>query len=183
MPYVKNGMDKNGRGSSGTWTCPSRSRFPSASAESRGYGCNGNLMGWGDVNNPGKAASKSLAEITDPAGTFVVAEGSQLTSAAATPGSAENLNPDLWFQNEQQRSDWQVVPPGGWSNNNTANYLSKDSSCNQCRRPIPRHSGGMNVVYSDGHAKWSKWQQFLGISAANPKGWPYGDPRNSWDNR
>jgi prepilin-type processing-associated H-X9-DG protein len=48
---------------------------------------------------------------------------------------------------------------------------------------VGRHSGGLNVIYSDGHAKWSRIEQFLGVTPARPKGWPYGDPNNSWDNK
>jgi prepilin-type processing-associated H-X9-DG protein len=48
------------------------------------------------------------------------------------------------------------------------------------RRPIPIHNGGLNVVYCDGHAKWSKIEQFLGPL---PLGYAYGDPKNSWDNK
>ena len=177
QPYIKNGANAAGtRSIGGMFTCPSRTRYPTASADALGYGCNVNLMPW---NN-----SRSLAEIPNAAGTFVVSEGSTLTRANATPGNPVNLNPDLWVLNENARTDWQVVPPGGWANNNTTNYnVAPDSSCNQCRRPMPRHNKGMNVVYADGHAKWSTWSQFLGISASNPQGWPYGHPNNSWDNQ
>ncbi len=176
MPYVKNGANNAGsRAIGGMFTCPSRTNYPSNNGDKLGYGCNVNIMMW---NN-----ARALAEVATPAGTFIVAEGSSLTSAAATPGSPQNLDPETWPQHENTRTDWQVTPPGGWANNNTTNYSTQDGSCNQCRRPIPRHNKGMNVVYCDGHAKWSHWSQFLGISASNPKGWPYGHPNNSWDNQ
>jgi prepilin-type N-terminal cleavage/methylation domain-containing protein/prepilin-type processing-associated H-X9-DG protein len=186
MPYVKNGKNSAGtRGVNATWSCPSRSRFPRATSDSRGYGCNANLMGWGNIANPAQAPpSRSLAEITNPAGTFLVAEGSSLTAAAATPGSPQNLNPETWPQFEDQRSDWQIVPPGNWNNNNKAKYLdAPDSSCNSCRRPVARHNKGANIVYADAHAKWSNINQFLGVSPTNPKGWPYGHANNTWDNQ
>lgn len=189
MPYIKNGaMAGNvSRGGSGVFMCPSRTGYPVVTnvqgvPDRMGYGNNPNIMGWGNVPAAATPPSKSLAEITDAAGTFSFADGSKLNVATATPGAPNNLNPDTWMQNEETRTDYQIYPPGAWANNNTANYLNLDSSQNQLRRPIPRHSGGMNVVYCDGHAKWSKWQQFLGISEQNPKGWAYGDPRNSWDN-
>jgi len=185
MPYVKNGMRADGRGVAGLFLCPSRPRYPRDPNDSRGYGCNVNLMGWGNIANPNQAPpSKSLAEITTPAGTFAVAEGSSITVPAATPGSPQNLNPEVWPQFEDRRSDWQIVPPGNWNNNNAAKYLAApDSSCNSCRRPIARHNKGANIVYCDGHAKWANISQFLNVTAQNPKGWPYGHPNNSWDNQ
>jgi len=183
QPYIKNGANTAGtRGVAGVFVCPSRSRFPAGGTDALGYGNNPNIMGWGNFPAAAAPPSKSLAEITDAAGTFAFADGSKLLLATATPGGPDNLNPDKWFQAEETRTDYQIYPPGNWANDNTAVYLTLDSSQNQIRRPVPRHAGGMNVVYVDGHAKWSKWQAFLGISQANPKGWPYGHPNNSWDN-
>ena len=48
------------------------------------------------------------------------------------------------------------------------------------RRPMPRHNQGLCLIYADGHAKWNRLVQFLGPM---PKGWPYGDPNNTWDNK
>jgi prepilin-type processing-associated H-X9-DG protein len=39
---------------------------------------------------------------------------------------------------------------------------------------------GLNVAYADGHAKWMHIGKFLGPL---PQGWPYGDERNSWDDK
>jgi len=175
MPYVKNGANSGStRGVAGMWVCPSRPRFPTGSAtDNLGYGCNGNIMMWN--------SARSLADIKNPAGTFIVVEGSSLTSADST-GPYQYV-PLEWPRLENNRTDWQITPPGVWNNNNTTNYATADSSCNQCRRPMARHNGGMNVVYCDGHAKWSSASQFLGVTPDTPKGWPYGDPRNSWDDQ
>lgn len=190
MPYVKNGTAGNNlRGLNGMWTCPSRTSYMRPNringvVETRGYGCNGNLMGWGSIppSRP-NVPSRSLAEIGSPAGTFIIAEGSSLLQAAATPGDPRNLDPETWPQFEDRRSDWQIVAPGAWNHNRNANYLrSPDRSCNSCRRPMARHGKGANIIYADGHAKWHNIKQFLGISPQNPKGWPYGHANNTWDN-
>jgi prepilin-type N-terminal cleavage/methylation domain-containing protein/prepilin-type processing-associated H-X9-DG protein len=174
MPYVKNGGNTaNTRGVRGMWMCPSRPSYPSGTSERRGYGCNSNIMMW--------QSSRSMAEIPTPAGTFIAAEGSSLTSADST--GPNQYKPEEWPRLEWTRTDWQVVPPGGWANNNNTNYATADTSCNQCRRPMARHNGGMTVVYCDGHVKWAKASQFLNVTPANPKGWPYGHANNSWDNR
>jgi prepilin-type N-terminal cleavage/methylation domain-containing protein/prepilin-type processing-associated H-X9-DG protein len=187
MPYVKNGADAAGRrADTGVWVCPSRPSFPVSTAQQRGYGCNSNIMGWGgnSITPPSSPPSAGLASIPNPAGTFVVVEGSSITVPAATPGSPQNLDPEVWPLFEDRRTDWQILPPGGWANNNTTNYLrAPDSSCNSCRRPIARHSKGLNAIYVDGHAKWSSVSQFLGVTPQNPKGWPYGHPNNTWDNQ
>jgi prepilin-type processing-associated H-X9-DG protein len=73
-----------------------------------------------------------------------------------------------------------VTPPGAWDSNSYVPYNSHDSWGNESRRPMPRHNQGLNVIYADGHAKWNRLAQFLGPM---PKGWPYGDPNNSWDNK
>ena len=184
MPYVKNGMRADGRGTTGTFMCPSRPTFPNSATEPRGYGCNGNVMGWVDIAavNPAPP-SRSLAEITSPAGTFLVAEGSSIQVPVATPGHPDNLNPESWVRYEDRRADWQIVAPGGWANNNTTNYTrAPDSSCNSCRRPIGRHNNGANITYVDGHAKWNNIKRFLGVTPQTPKGWPYGHENNAWDN-
>jgi prepilin-type N-terminal cleavage/methylation domain-containing protein/prepilin-type processing-associated H-X9-DG protein len=184
LPYIKNGGNAAAsRGISGVFVCPSRRSYPMSATDALGYGNNANIMGWGDTTNPNQATpSKSLAQIPNSAGTFVIVEGSKLPNATLT--GPDNLNPDRWFTLEETRTDFQVNAPGNFANNNATNYTAAaDGSCNQCRRPIPRHNGGMNVAYVDGHAKWEKWQNFLGISPTNPKGWAYGDPRNSWDDQ
>ena len=182
QPYIKSGASTANlsRGVGGVFVCPSQTSYPTVvsyggTADNMGYGCNANLLLW--------QKSRSLAEVADAAGTFAFVEAAQLTRATATPGSPQNLNAELWPQSQDRRTDFQAEVPGGWDNPDTSRYTqAPDSSCNQCRRPIPRHNGGMNVVYTDGHAKWAKWQNFLGISPTTPKGWPYGDPKNSWDN-
>lgn len=61
----------------------------------------------------------------------------------------------------------------------TVNWYLQDHF-QYARRPMPRHNGGMNVGYLDGHVKWENINQFLGPL---PEGYPVGDPRNTWDNR
>ncbi len=98
--------------------------------------------------------------------------------------SEANLDPDKWDQYQRSPSDWQVVPPGNWDNDNAARYsTAPDQHGNSVRRPTPRHADGVNIIYCDGHAKWSRISAFLGVTPGRPKGWPYGDPRNSWDNK
>jgi prepilin-type N-terminal cleavage/methylation domain-containing protein/prepilin-type processing-associated H-X9-DG protein len=188
LPYIKNGGNAAGReATTGVFVCPSRPSFPNSTSSMRGYGCNVNIMGWGGTPPaaPPAVVSFGLASIPNPAGTFIVCDSSSILVPSATPGSPQNLDPESWAQLEDRRTDWQVNPPGAWNNNNTARYLSApDSSCNSCRRPIPRHNKGLSIIYVDGHAKWSSISQFLGgVSPANPKGWPYGHPNNTWDDQ
>jgi prepilin-type N-terminal cleavage/methylation domain-containing protein/prepilin-type processing-associated H-X9-DG protein len=186
MPYIKNGARSgDGRGSTGVFMCPSRTTFPRSANELRGYGCNANIMGWGGdgITPPTTRPSLALADIPNPAGTFVIVEGSSIDVPVATPGHPDNLRPETWPKYEDRRADYQIFPPGAWSNNNTARYLTApDSSCNSCRRPVARHSNGVNAIFVDGHAKWSNIHRFLGVDPQNPKGWPYGHENNTWDN-
>jgi prepilin-type N-terminal cleavage/methylation domain-containing protein/prepilin-type processing-associated H-X9-DG protein len=187
QPYIRSGGGSQGRvGQEAVFTCPSKTVFNVSPANRRGYGVNNNLMIWGggnDTNGNFVAATgtpKTLAEIGDSANTFIICEGSKLTQAAIT-NTATNLAYENWKDYEEAASDWQIVPPGNFNNNNLVKYTqAPDASCNQCRRPVARHNGGLNVVYADGHCKWSKIQRFVGPM---PGGWPYGDPNNSWDDK
>ena len=163
-PYTKNDAIR---------ICPSK---PDYRVRSGGYGVNINVMGWGGGGvNPPSQGGRSLADIADPAGTFIIADGAQCTSAVRN-----NNNPLDWLRHQSSPSDWQVTPPGCWDRNGCNPYSLHDASGNQSRRPIARHKEGLNVIYSDGHAKWSQITQFLGPL---PFGHPYGSAKNSWDNR
>ena len=135
-----------------------------------GYGMNANLFGSNGYT------SKTLAEIKDAAGTFFVCDASRVTTAVIG-----NYDPTTWPKLQDRSTDWQVTPPTDWTGGSTGNYTS--TSSNQLRRPIARHSGGLNVIYCDGHAKWSKATQFIGPLSATQFGWPYGHPNNSWDDK
>jgi len=158
--------------------CPSAPGQRPGDYDVGGYGCNINVMGWAEypVYN-GRPPGKALAEITDVAGTFVISDCSQCTKGVL------KQEPDTWnsfIDPKRPSCDWQVTPPGAWDNNNATPYNSHDSWGNESRRPMPRHNQGLSVIYADGHAKWSRLVQFLGPL---PKGWPYGSPNNTWDNK
>ncbi len=158
--------------------CPSAPNQKSGDYDVGGYGCNINLMGWGDYPvHKGAPPGRRLQEITDPAGTFVISDCSQCTKAVI------NKDPDTWNESIDQKRpscDWQVTPPGAWDSNSYVPYNSHDAWGNESRRPMPRHNQGLSIIYADGHAKWSRLKQFLGPL---PKGYPYGDPNNTWDNK
>ncbi len=146
-----------------------------------GYGGNVHLMDWKNYETGTGVGGRSLAAITDVAGTFIVCDAARLTDAVF---SEANLAPDKWNQYQRSPSDWQVNPPGAWDKADVARYsTAPDQYGNQVRRPVPRHAGGLNIIYADGHAKWSRITQFLGIPQNGVGGWPYGHPNNSWDNK
>ncbi|MES2465177.1 MAG: DUF1559 domain-containing protein [Armatimonadota bacterium] len=158
---------------------------PSDLSADRSYGVNRNIFGGINVNAAGVMTSgensKSLAELSDVPGTFLVADGSKL------PTTVTNMaNPDDWTKlPDQSGVDWQICPPTPLKEDATAYYTFNDSGNNNVRRPIGRHSGGLIVIYGDGHAKWNRITRFLGIPDANNglKGWPYGNANNSWDDK
>ena len=191
-PYIK---------SVGVFTCPSKNdgnfivpySQPNATAtiqvpgpaSAGGYGINVNLVGYpyctaeGCTPPPLTNPSKTLADIRDSAGTFLICEAAQTNDNTVT----NRLDPASWIKWQLSPTDWQVTVPSGWSSDTADPYGVAGGNGNETRRPMARHNGGLNVIYCDGHAKWSKIEQFLGITAARPKGWPYGDPNNSWDNK
>jgi prepilin-type processing-associated H-X9-DG protein len=162
--------------------CPSAPKLQVGNYAAGGYGCNFNLM-WmiqpnpGPPGNPTFGGARHLAEITDAAGTFVICDTAQCTKDVV------GQDPSTWnnFVNRTSpTTDWEVFPPGNWDNDNDAHYTVANQWGDETRRPVPRHNGGLNAVYADGHAKWSEIHDFVGPM---PKGWPYGHPKNSWDNR
>ncbi len=194
-PYIKN---------VGVFTCPSKNdgnfivKFVQPAAadliqvpgpgSAGGYGINRNLVGYpyctaeGCVPPPPSNPSKTLAEITDSAGTFLICEASQSDDRMVT----YRTDPTVWVKYELSPTDWQVTVPSDWttSTNSYDPYgVTGGSGQNENRRPMARHNGGLNVIYCDGHSKWNKIENFLGVTAARPKGWAYGDPNNSWDNK
>jgi prepilin-type N-terminal cleavage/methylation domain-containing protein/prepilin-type processing-associated H-X9-DG protein len=137
-----------------------------------GYAMNANLF------STGGSISKTLADIPDSAGTFIICDASRVLSAVVG-----NYDPTTWPKLQDRDSDWQVTMPTDWLGNTGSPPLYTRTDSNSLRRPIARHSGGLNVVYCDGHAKWSNVQKFIGPLSATQNGWPYGDPNNSWDDK
>jgi prepilin-type N-terminal cleavage/methylation domain-containing protein/prepilin-type processing-associated H-X9-DG protein len=180
-PYTKN---------RGIFVCPSASDLvPNVTNPGNngtgGYGANSNIMTSWAATGPGNNPSKALADFGDAAGTFVICDTAQLGNAEFSAAPAADVNnPETWMNYLRKSplpfTDWNVNPPGAWDNDTTRNYAQGYlTSGTPWRRPIARHSKGLNVVYADGHAKWSGIKAFLGPL---PKGWDYKDPKNSWDN-
>ncbi len=148
--------------------------FPSSPGA---YGANRNIINF--------RTALAMAEVTDAAGTFIVTEAAQLIrngdpDVITGSTSPNGKDPASWSRFEAWATDWDAAPPSNFASN--GKIYSFSNGGNNLRRPVARHGGGLNVIYCDGHAKWSRIEQFLGI----PKydyGWPYGDPQNSWDNR
>lgn len=160
-PYIKN---------RGVNFCPSRPNLRPSNWSAGGYGCNVNVMGWD------RWGATPLASIADAAGTFIITDGAQLRDIVQ---SDFNDKPDQWQFHERGGSDWQVTPPGCWDRD-CSQYSNVDQWKNQLRRPVARHNNGLNAIYADGHAKWNQVSQFFGPL---PQGYPYGHPKNTWDNR
>jgi len=145
----------------GALNCPSKSNY------GRGYGVNGNLCYGG--------GSRHMAQIPDVAGTAVVMEGSQCTASVAT-----DLDPVNWINYESYATDWQLSMPCNWDGTGAGTNYTNGGDGNLTRRPVGRHMDHVTVVYVDGHVKSMNIRAFLGPL---PNGWPYGDPKNAWDNK
>ncbi len=188
-PYLKTRGTTTYFAAGGVYTCPSKPDFVTRAGA---YGINGNLiyaMFNGDLYPQEKGARPdSLADIPDVAGTFLVAEAAWLDRRTTGGGFAGNLaavNNDCtqWGSELLQTAttDFQATAPGPWSG--PGYQYGNPADENDTRRPVPRHNGGLNVIYCDGHARWSRIERFLGVTPVRPRGWPYGDSNNSWDNR
>ena len=194
-PYVKNvgvytcpSETDDKIGANATYFRPTLAVFPRFSGDTErlpqspgGYGINTNLVGYPYAATEGAVQSKdntkTLADIKDSAGTFLVCETTWFTGDIATIN-----DPVKWLKYPYRGTDWQVTPPTDVTCSTTSQaWYSSATNTNYLRRPAARHNGGLNVIYCDGHAKWSKAEQFLGPLSATEHGWACGDPRNSWD--
>jgi prepilin-type N-terminal cleavage/methylation domain-containing protein/prepilin-type processing-associated H-X9-DG protein len=174
---------------------PATAAAPAGPTSVGAYGINFNLVGFAGANAATSTVSKTLAEIPDSAGTFLVCETGQLDANGGTT-ALNTVRSDTWNKLESQATQWQVFPPSSFTRNPNTGQASNQwftqtadghgaSGHSTCRRPVPRHNGGLNVIYCDGHVKWSKIEQFLGVSRAvsGRIGYDYGDPQNSWDDQ
>ncbi|MDR3708456.1 MAG: DUF1559 domain-containing protein [Capsulimonadaceae bacterium] len=186
----------------GVFVCPSKTEYlpvgyPGVASSNLtrgggGYGYNFNLGGSYYPQSSYAYPSRAISQIGNPSGTFIICEAVQLDYSATSglwASSAVNYDSTQWTNFQTGPSDYQAVPPSGWNPTDahvpstSTNYSTNDSNGNNSRRPVGRHNGGLNVIYCDGHSKWSKIDQFLGVSVSQPAGWPYGDARNSWDDQ
>jgi prepilin-type N-terminal cleavage/methylation domain-containing protein/prepilin-type processing-associated H-X9-DG protein len=173
-PYVKNvqvyGCPNSQANATGVLLHPTlkANGMPQSSG---GYGMSINLGLWQNA--------RSIADVKDSAGTFIICETAWLRDGFQN--GANLTNPETWFTYEFQGTDWQVYPPGGW--NSTYSAYAAPIDDNTRRRPVGRHAGGLNIIYCDGHAKWSKIGAFLGVTPQQPLGWPYGHANNTWDDQ
>ncbi len=135
-----------------------------------GYGMNRNIINY-------SGPSLTLSDIKDSAGTFLMSDAAQCDTNVL-----DNYDMLSWNRSQTGPSDWQVTPPGYWNTGTGTSRYSVNSNDSR-RRPMARHNGGLSVIYSDGHAKWNEIKAFTGYTAAQPLGWPYGDTRNSWDDK
>lgn len=152
------------------------------------YACDPNWFGYVSATT---GRPFPLAEMKDTAGTFILCEAAQLNPDRVMNGKPDALNPLNWNSDADvlKSADFQMRPPlarssnGSWYYGYTPTADDSQTNGNGSRRAVPRHNGGLNVIYADGHAKWSRIDQFLGIPQYDVKGYPYGDPRNSWDDQ
>jgi prepilin-type processing-associated H-X9-DG protein len=164
MPYVKNRDMMVCQAAS---SIVRREYLPGTSDFRPAYAVNLNFMDY--------ESAAALADIPTPAGTAIIADAGQLSSSVI--GKA----PGEWADYETGFSHYQFTAPSdldGSVQYSPVNYESTNG--NALRRPIPRHNGGMNIGYADGHAKWMSASAFFGPM---PEGYPYGHPNNSWDDQ
>ena len=152
-----------------------------------GYGINQFLVGYESTTPANNKPPKTLADIPDSAGTFLVTEGSNLD---AKGGITVTTPVQDYVKYEKVATLWNILPPSNIDGNFYQYATVGAAGSDQRRRPVGRHNGGLNVIYCDGHAKWSKIEQFLGVCVAGTAkqpagtvGYCYGDPKNSWDDK
>jgi prepilin-type N-terminal cleavage/methylation domain-containing protein/prepilin-type processing-associated H-X9-DG protein len=167
-PYIKNNVIRN---------CPSNTRRVVRDGSWTNYGINVSISPWGDWKRP-----VSLAEINAPAGLVLASDTGQFSNTLMGDSAARN-DPLKWMAHHIDATDWLLMGPYVWPGMPYGGHPYR-ADCgittdNRCRRPLPIHNGGPNVLFADGHAKWMRNDQLIGPM---PDGWPANDPRNLWDN-
>ncbi|RYG30683.1 prepilin-type N-terminal cleavage/methylation domain-containing protein [bacterium] len=146
------------------------------------YGININLVTYPYSASPApavqsnNASSKTLTEIPNSAGTFLISETGRFDAKIIG-----NYDAATWPNTEVRSTDWNVAPPSDFTGGGADRYTKNDT--NFLRRPAARHNGGLNAIYCDGHAKYSLAKAFIGPLSTTQLGWPYGHANNSWDDQ
>ncbi len=170
MPYTKNAQ---------ILVCPSASSIsPTGNPPNRGYAINVNICEYN--------TAKSLAALGDVAGTSLIVDAASFNDA----GVISENNPMEFKDYGPNGPSGNWLPPSSFAGNATTGvpnrYLYENpggSNDYWKTRPVPRHNDGVNVIYCDGHAKWSRADRFLGMPQNGLRGWPYGHANNSWDDK
>jgi prepilin-type N-terminal cleavage/methylation domain-containing protein/prepilin-type processing-associated H-X9-DG protein len=123
---------------------------------------------------PAATTSTPSADIKNPAGTLLFADAQTVDLA-----TVNRTDSTTWLRAETASVvDWDVK---GLRFTTNGSYFTTTNTSNN-RWPSPRHQGGANIGYCDGHSKWMKIEQLTGVGLARPDGWPLNDPNNIWDN-
>jgi prepilin-type processing-associated H-X9-DG protein/prepilin-type N-terminal cleavage/methylation domain-containing protein len=144
--------------------CPS-GNIAKTSHSGRGYGCTYTVLG--------NAKYHALNIFPSPSYTSILAD-----AVSITEGSQSFPDPTTWVPTTSA-VHWQWITPSSLDGS-VNNYLTQTGDENWRRRAIPRHNGGMNAAFIDGHAQWLNWREFYGPMTG---GWAYGHEKNHWDNK
>ncbi|MCU0317127.1 MAG: prepilin-type N-terminal cleavage/methylation domain-containing protein [Fimbriimonadaceae bacterium] len=110
------------------------------------------------------------------------------TTAGDTRTSIVTTQDPLRFKDHWYRpTDYTFTMPTnrfGEATTSAGVYFYKQPQSVYLRRPIPMDDNGLNVAFMDGHAKYMQYRAFFGpLDPDAPVGWPYGHPKNHWDNQ
>ncbi len=164
-PYTKNTLIRS---------CPSaKVAVEPNSTYTTNYGIHSDIAKF--ISSATSAPSLAMADITNTAGTLLLADAQTVDLA-----TVNRTDSTTWLKAETNSAvDWDIK--GLRFVLNGPSYFTTTSNSN-ARWPSPRHVGGTNIAYCDGHSKWMKIEQLTGVSPARPNGWPRLDPNNIWDN-
>jgi prepilin-type processing-associated H-X9-DG protein len=125
-----------------------------------------------------KLGSRALAELQVPADTVMVLDTAQVGNGSVVPSLKAEEWQDLGYPH------WAATYPRNFTDNGAGSGEWEWVSTYGYRRPVPRHSGQVNVGFADGHVKAMQISRLLGPwTNSRPSGYAYGDPNNLWDNR
>jgi prepilin-type N-terminal cleavage/methylation domain-containing protein/prepilin-type processing-associated H-X9-DG protein len=165
-PYTKNTLIRS---------CPSaKVSVDPNSTYTTNYGIHSDICK--RVNQPPPPdATTPESDIVNPAGTLLLGDAQNVDYA-----TVNRTDSTTWLSAETNAAvDWDLKGLRFFAS--TTSYFTNTNTSNN-RWPSPRHQGGTNIAYCDGHSKWMKIDQLTGVSAARPNGWPFRDPNNIWDN-
>jgi prepilin-type N-terminal cleavage/methylation domain-containing protein len=156
QPYIKNEM---------VWECPSFtgnylvSRVanlfnpPADRWIKTGWAANGSVFGGFYENDPAQralgAGPKTSVKVSEPAGTVLMAETDVNSAAAANTTNAQGaFDACVDIRHVWYNQRWAVSAPGVWPTAGTAGFGQG--------RIGAHHAKGMNMIYADYHAKFTK---------------------------
>jgi prepilin-type N-terminal cleavage/methylation domain-containing protein/prepilin-type processing-associated H-X9-DG protein len=103
------------------------------------------------------------AAVQEPAATIVFGDAATIFP----PARAEDRQPETWRERGSADHDFHFPRPN--PTRNICYRWTRECGGGEFRRPVPRHQGGVNLVYADGHARRARLERIVSFNWGQPE--------------